>query len=355
MRFESMDRNQDGEISRDEWRGSPRSFLVHDWNDDGRLSGDEVRIAGRRPDQDLAHADHVPSQAERYMSWSERSFVNLDHDRNRRITANEWHYDREAFTRADRNRDGALDRAEFIGGDMDDDRGDRFDDLDGDGNGRVDRGEWHASDDAFVWLDRNRDGVLSRIEVVGEQESSSSSDQFASLDINGDRRLGTDEWHWSARSFAQRDLNRDGWLTRQEFAAAAAPDAVQPSAVERPRPLTVDSRQRWTDSTLDVRAGDVVAITARGSIVMSGDESDTATPAGSRTGRGAQQAPVNAVAGALIGRVDDGQPFLIGDRPTVDAPASGRLYLGVNDDHLPDNRGGYEVTVAVQPRRAPRP
>src|SRR6188474_3043037 len=61
MRFEVMDRNNDGEISRDEWRGSPRSFDVHDWNGDGRLSGDEVRI-GAQQNTNLEEADHNPSR-----------------------------------------------------------------------------------------------------------------------------------------------------------------------------------------------------------------------------------------------------------------------------------------------------
>jgi hypothetical protein len=29
---------------------------------------------------------------------------------------------------------------------------------------------------------------------------------------------------------------------------------------------------------------------------------------------------------------------------------SGQLYLGVNDDHLPDNRGEFTVQVSVQRR-----
>lgn len=43
MRFAEMDRDGDGVIVRSEWRGSDRSFREHDWNNDGVLSGDEVR------------------------------------------------------------------------------------------------------------------------------------------------------------------------------------------------------------------------------------------------------------------------------------------------------------------------
>lgn len=300
MRFEVMDQNGDGEISRQEWRGSARSFDVHDWNGDGRLSGDEVRVGGRQQDV-VEQADHAPSRAERYVSWTERGFANLDHDRNRRITPEEWHYDRETFLRADRNRDGALNLDEFVGGDMDDDRGDRFDDLDVNRNGRVERREWHASDDAFTWLDRNRDGVLSRVEVVG----------------NGDEARAGGAWSGG------RDVT-----------------------------VVVDARQRWTDAQLDVRAGDVLSFSSRGSIQMSTDGRDVASPAGSRTGRGASQAPVNAVAGALIGRIGNGAPFLIGDRTEITASGTGRLQLGVNDDYLQDNQGDFEVTVAAQQRRS---
>ena len=349
MRFEVMDSNGDRQISRQEWRGSPRSFDVHDWNGDGRLAGEELRIDGRRQD-DFEQADHTPSRAERYMSWTARGFANLDHDGNRRVTPDEWHYDRETFLRADRNRDGALDQTEFVGADMDDDRGDRFDDLDVDRDGRVERREWHASNDAFAWLDRNRDGVLSRTEVVGETDGV-QSDQFTSLDMNRDGRLARDEWHWSSGSFAARDLNRDGWLTRREFATTAQQGA---QAAGPGTAVSVDSRQRWTDAGLEVRTGDVLTFASRGNVQMSTDTNDIASPAGSRTGRGAQQAPVNAVAGALIGRIGDGAPFLIGDRTSITAPGTGRLQLGVNDDHLADNRGDFEVTVEVQRRGARR-
>ena len=47
-RFRAMDANGDGVITRDVWRGCDRSFAVHDWNNDGVLSGDEVRAGAQR-------------------------------------------------------------------------------------------------------------------------------------------------------------------------------------------------------------------------------------------------------------------------------------------------------------------
>ena len=47
MRFQRMDANGDGAITRDEWRGNDRSFADHDCNGDGVLSGPEVRPAAQ--------------------------------------------------------------------------------------------------------------------------------------------------------------------------------------------------------------------------------------------------------------------------------------------------------------------
>ena len=48
----------------------------------------------------------------------------------------------------------------------------------------------------------------------------------------------------------------------------------------------------------------------------------------------------------LRGRIGNGEPFSIGDTTNAfDMPASGRLFLGVNDDHYPDNSGNYVVKV----------
>jgi Ca2+-binding EF-hand superfamily protein len=349
MRFEAMDRNGDGVISRNEWNGSPRSFENHDWNGDGRLSGEEVRIGAQRGGTEVA--DHNPNVRERNLAWTQAGFNNLDHNRDGRLTANEWHYDLETFRRVDRNRDDALNLSEFLGENWDDDRLDSFDDLDFNNNGRVERAEWHGGLNEFRALDRNNDGVLSRFEVVGNQPSFNTYDQFGNLDYDRNGTLARNEWHWSNLSFTQRDTNRDGTISRREFEAAGGAPGTATASAAGTRTVTVNSQQRWTDTELVVRAGDVITFNSSGQIQMSDNAQDVAGPAGALSRRMAPDAPISGIfAGALIGQIGGFPAFAIGDQRSITAPVSGRLYLGVNDDHLPDNRGAFNVTVGVQGR-----
>jgi Ca2+-binding EF-hand superfamily protein len=217
--FADMDRNGDGVISRQEWSGSERSFAVHDWNRDGVLSGDEVRAGARR--QRPADAQPTFDSASReyeFDDWTAQGFSSLDHNRDGRITSDEWHFDREGFRRADHNGDGVVSRAEFLDEDGQyDDVEDRTAYMDVNRDGKITRNEWHGTTAAFDRLDGNRDGVLTGTEVNGGEPP---PDLFSSVDVNRDGQVTREEWHWSRASFDERDRNRDGRLSREEFAGS---------------------------------------------------------------------------------------------------------------------------------------
>jgi Ca2+-binding EF-hand superfamily protein len=348
MRFAAMDANNDGRISREEWRGSDTSFKVHDWDGNGVLSGDEVRLGAQR--RTRAEEDFEPERLA-LRDWSPSRFTTIDRNRDGRVTRDEWYYDMDGFLRADRNRDNVVTRAEFLGGEIDDDREETFADLDNDRDGRVERNEWHGSREAFEWMDRNNDGVLSRAEVAGE-EAPAERNLFTSLDVNRNGVIERNEWQWSRVSFNGRDRNNDGVLSRSELGTATAESAasgVDPVGTAG-RTVVVSARERWTDTGIIVRRGDVLTFQADGSIQLSSNSNDTASPTGSSSGRRANDSPVNThPAGGLIARIGDSQPVYVGDRANpLRAPVAGRLFLSVNDDHLADNNGEFRVNITVR-------
>ena len=115
--------------------------------------------------------------------------------------------------------------------------------------------------------------------------------------------------------------------------------------------ITVSTAERWTDSGIDVTAGEVVSFSVAGTVSLGDDRSigaegdlDAAAPAPRR--------PMpDRPAGALIGRIGmspDDTFFIGAERMPFRVRTSGRLYLGLNDDDLDDDTGAFEVTITAK-------
>jgi hypothetical protein len=130
---------------------------------------------------------------------------------------------------------------------------------------------------------------------------------------------------------------------------------AQTSATE----LDVATKDAWTDTGLDLRSGDVLSISASGTLkVRSGKTTSSVTAAGANRGfRDLLKAyPVNeAGQGALIGRVgssDTATPFLVGASKSWTSPRAGKLFLGINKSGNDAPDGSFHVKIEFTSRGA---
>ena len=258
IRFQGQDRNRDGVITRDEWRGNDATFQNEDWDGDGVLSGREVQPGAKKPgylrngvrdwnrdgeinQQDAAigrrfnaydrNDDGRVTAAEwRTGSADSALFSRLDVDRDRSLTIDEYSSGdrvpnapnaqggpRYFFTNVDVNHDGWITRNEWNFGASD------FNRLDVNHDNRVSQYEFQSYTNAdrvvqpsgrFIAIDTNRDGLITWNEWRGTEGD------YVRLDTNGDVRLNPSEFDSNPTAttrFAELDTNRDGWMTREEW------------------------------------------------------------------------------------------------------------------------------------------
>ena len=112
--------------------------------------------------------------------------------------------------------------------------------------------------------------------------------------------------------------------------------------------ITVPTTQRWTDSGIDLAAGDVISFSVAGTVSL-GDDRPLGAAGDPDGAVAAPRRPLtDRPAGALIGRIGtspDDTFFIGAERLPFRVRTSGRLYLGVNDDSLDDDTGAFQVAV----------
>jgi Ca2+-binding EF-hand superfamily protein len=205
IRFADMDTNNDGVITQREWRGSPQAFQQQDWNGDGILSGDEVRPGARRTDQQSRAArrpyvdtndDGLISRAE-WRGTAER-FDALDQNHDGVLTIEELTGDRgsasDLFALADRNGDGTVTRDEWPW------LREQFDERDVNRDGRLTQqevGGTAIADTEYrseAWRMGRERGLLE-----GRQAGKEDKDRNQGWDLEGQRELETADSGYETR------------------------------------------------------------------------------------------------------------------------------------------------------------
>jgi hypothetical protein len=152
--------------------------------------------------------------------------------------------------------------------------------------------------------------------------------------FGGGRTIRVDRDEVARIEFEETTTSRDG------FSGGGRPAGM------RERQAVVSANTPWNDTGIDVRQGQVIYFEATGTVTWGPSRRDG--PAGERNSPVNPNRPMpNRPAAALIGKVGPGDDFFFigADTGAIRVRTSGRLYLGVNDDVLNDNRGNFRVVV----------
>jgi hypothetical protein len=145
-----------------------------------------------------------------------------------------------------------------------------------------------------------------------------------------------------------------GILLASCVAAQTQPSSATPSSSQTPsktREVNVPGSVQWTDTGVDVGAGQTITISATGTLQF--NDGASAGPQGAARGWRdlLRSMPVNAAGrGALIGRIgsdDAAEPFLVGAELTLKVRVAGRLFLGFNGTSSDTAQGNFRAKIEV--------
>ena len=179
--------------------------------------------------------------------------------------------------------------------------------------------------------------------LFNEQSNASSRLQRLRLNLADIRRINmTDDDYDTDTSDTGGRLDTDRYGSNRPADRYGSNRGYDDS--RRERVLTVQARDAWTNTGIDVREGDTLSFVTEGTVSWGPGRADTA--AGEANSPNNSRRPIsNRPGGALIGRIGNDTFFIGSEEGAFRARSSGRLYLGINDDHLTDNSGSFSVRV----------
>jgi PA-IL-like protein len=185
--------------------------------------------------------------------------------------------------------------------------------------------------------------------VVWLRNGQTVTGQFYDVSGNSPKRI-TVKTDAGDREFTSNEISRIA-LAPMGSGTAATTGSTAGTAPEG-QGIAVPGNQQWTSTGLTVRQGEVLTFQTTGEVQFTPDPNDMAPAAGSKAQKKVGGAPLpDNFAGALIARIGNGQPFAIGNQTSVPMPEAGQLFLGINDDNVSDNKGGFRVNVQRSNRR----
>jgi Ca2+-binding EF-hand superfamily protein len=155
--IDNFDKDQDGKLSQEEYRGSDASFKQMDKNQDGYLDETEVQ-KGRPPGR-----SDMQKRGGGYIN-------NFDKDQDGKLSQEEYPGSDTSFKRMDQNQDGYLDETEVQKGrspgrsDMQKRGGGYINNFDKNQDGKLSQEEYPGSDTSFKRMDQNQDGYIDENE-----------------------------------------------------------------------------------------------------------------------------------------------------------------------------------------------
>jgi hypothetical protein len=137
-------------------------------------------------------------------------------------------------------------------------------------------------------------------------------------------------------------------------AALSAPASAQFQIATAGRDFsyTISTAQPWTDTGVDLQAGDVLQFHAS----TGSSSNESCDPVGVSSAASTSLPVISAPAGALIAKLQaQGVPVLIGSSKQLKAETPGHLFLGVNAAGTPPCSGNFTVKVNITSGATPAP